>query len=238
MNEAIKLEPNYAGYFINRAFMKYKLDDYFGAMADYDYAINLNPATMEGHFNRGLLLAEVGDNNKAIDDFSFVLKSEPDNFMALYNRAMLFFNTGQYKRAVADFDKVLKKYPKFEAGYMARGEAKRKMGDLKGGNADYDHALAIFKAKKTKVSDFNPAQIEADAARLRAEQRAMTGEEVAESEDEIINRFNTLLTVAPDNPIKPEYANRQRGRIQNSNVEVEPEALFVLSYYAHETQPM
>lgn len=236
MNEAIKLEPNNAGYFINRAFMKYKLDDYFGAMADYDYAIGLDPASMEGHFNRGLLLAEVGDNNKAINDFSYVLKGEPDNFMALYNRAMLFFNTGQYRKAVADFDRVLKKYPKFEAGYMARGEAKRKMGDLRGGNADYDHALAIFKAKKTKVSDFNPAQIEADAARQRAQQRAMTGEEVAQSEDEIISRFNALLTVAPENPIKPEYANRQRGHIQNSNVEVEPEPPYVLSYYAHDNK--
>ncbi|MBR1881610.1 MAG: tetratricopeptide repeat protein, partial [Muribaculaceae bacterium] len=33
------------------------------------------------------------------------------------------------------------------------------------------------------------------------------------------------------NPIKPEYANKQRGRIQNSNVEVEPEPMFLLSYY-------
>ena len=236
MDEAIKLEPTFAGYFINRAFMKYKLDDYFGAMADYDYAISLQPTTMEGHFNRGLLLAEVGENNKAITDFTFILDSEPDNFMARYNRAMLYYNTGQYKKAIADFDQVLKKYPKFEAGYMSRGEAKRKMGDFKGGNADYDRALTLFKAKKTKVSDFNPAKIEADAARQRAKQKAMTGEEVAESEDEIINRFNTLLTVAPENPVKPEYANKQRGHIQNSNVEVEPEPAFVLSYYAHDNK--
>ncbi|MBO7609670.1 MAG: tetratricopeptide repeat protein [Muribaculaceae bacterium] len=236
MDEAIKLEPHYAGYFINRAFMKYKLDDYFGAMADYDYAISLNPSTMEGHFNRGLLLAEVGENNKAIDDFSYVLKGQPDNFMALYNRAMLYFNTGQYRKAIADYDKVLEKYPKFEAGYMARGEAKRKMGDARGGNADYDRALAIFKSKKTKVSDFNPAQIEADAARHRAEQRAQTGEQEPESDDEIMNRFNTLLTVAPENPIKPEYANKQRGRIQNSNVEVTPEPLYLLTYYAHDNK--
>ena len=58
MDEAIKLEPHYAGYFINRAFMKYNLDDYFGAMADYDYAVGLDPASIEAHFNRGLLLAE------------------------------------------------------------------------------------------------------------------------------------------------------------------------------------
>lgn len=237
MDEAIKLEPRFAGNFVNRAFMRYKLDDYAGAMADYDYAISLDATSIEAHFNRGLLHAEVGENNKAIDDFTTVLNAERDNFMALYNRALLYFNTGQYEKAVADYDRVLEKYPKFEAGYMARGEAKRKMGNTRGSNADYDRALAIFKAKKTRVSDFNPAQIEADAARQRAEQRAQAHEpEPPATSDEIISRFNELLTVNTDNPIKPEYDNKQRGHIQNSNVEVEPEPMFLLSYYSHDNK--
>jgi len=236
MDEAIKLEPRYSGYFVNRAFIKYNLDDYFGAMADFDYAIALDPASLEGHFNRALLLSEVGDNNKAIEDFNYVLKSHPDNFMAHYNRAMLYFRTGQYKKAIADYDVVLEKYPAFEAGYMARGETKRRMGDRKGGDADYDKALAIFKQKKTHVSDFNPIEIENDAALKAAEKRRETGEDDPETQDEIMNKFNTLLTVAPENPNKPEYANKQRGRIQNSNMEIEPEPMFMLSYYAHDNK--
>ena len=237
MNEAIKLEPNYAGYFVNRAFMKYHLDDYFGAMADYDYAVSLDPNNMEAHFNRALLQAEVGENNKAIENFSKVLKSDPQNFMALYNRAMLYLRTGQYRKAIADMDKVLEKYPKFEAGYMARGGAKRQLGDLKGEKADYDRALAIFKSKKTRVSDFNPAEVETEAAIQRAKERAEMGfVDEPETEDEIMERFNTLLTVAPENPIKPEYDNKQRGRIQNSNVEVEPEPMVLLTYYVRDNK--
>ena len=72
MNEAIKLQPHFAGYFINRAFLRYKLDDYFGAMADYDYAIGLDPLNSVGWFNRGLLRAEVADNDRAIQDFTKV----------------------------------------------------------------------------------------------------------------------------------------------------------------------
>lgn len=237
MNEAIKLEPNYAGYFVNRAYMKYHLDDYFGAMADYDYAVSLDPNNMEAHFNRAMLQAEVGENNKAIDNFSKVLKSDPQNFMALYNRAMLFMRTGQYRKAIADMDRVLEKYPKFEAGYMARGGAKRQLGDLKGEKADYDRALAIFKSKKTRVSDFNPAEVEVEAAIQRAKERAEMGFiDEPETEDEIMERFNSLLTVAPENPIKPEYDNKQRGRIQNSNVEVEPEPMVLLTYYVHDNK--
>ena len=236
MDSAIMLEPRHAGFFINRAYMKYNLDDYFGAMADYDYAIGLDPASQEAHFNRGLLRAEVGDNNKAISDFDFVLKSNPSNFMALYNRALLHMRTRQYREAVNDFTAILKKYPNFEAGYMARGEAKRRMGDNKGSEADYEKAMAIFKRNKTHVSTFNPAEIEASAAIKKAEQRALQGNDEPETAEEIMNRFNTLLTVTDDNPIKPEYANRQRGHIQNDNVEVEPMPMFTLSYYAQDNK--
>ena len=237
MDSAILLEPRYAGYFINRAFMKYNLDDYFGAMADYDYAISLDPTSQEAHFNRGLLRAEVGDNNKAISDFDFVLQNNPANFMALYNRALLHMRTRQYREAVNDFTAILKKYPDFEAGYMARGEAKRRMGDNKGSEADMEKAMAIFRRNKTHESTFNPAEIEATAAIKKAEQRALNpAEEEPESAEEIINRFNTLLTVNDNDPVKPEYANRQRGHVQNDNIEVEPMPMFSLSYYAHDNK--
>ena len=237
MDSAIMLEPRYAGYFINRAYMKYNIDDYFGAMADYDYAIGLDPTSIEAHFNRGLLRAEVGDNNKAISDFSFVLKKNPSNFMALYNRALLHMRTRQFREAVQDFTAILKKYPNFEAGYMARGQAKRRMGDIKGSEADMEKAMAIFRRNKTHVSNFNPAEIEATAAVKKAEQRALNGDrDEPETAEEIMERFNTLLTVNDKDPVKPEYANRQRGHIQNDNIEVEPMPMFMLSYYAKDNK--
>ena len=236
MDSAILLEPRYAGYFINRAYMKYNLDDYFGAMSDYDYAISLDPSSQEAHFNRGLLRAEVGDNNKAISDFDFVLKNNPSNFMALYNRALLYMRTRQYREAVDDFTAILKKYPNFEAGYMARGEAKRRMGDNKGSEADMEKAMAIFRRNKTHVSTFNPAEIEATAAIKKAEQRALEGNDEPETAEEIMNRFNTLLTVNENDPVKPEYSNRQRGHVQNDNIEVEPMPMFTLSYYAQDNK--
>jgi tetratricopeptide (TPR) repeat protein len=238
MDEAIKLEPHYAGYFINRAFMKYHLDDYFGAMSDYDYAVGLDPTSIEAHFNRGLLLTEVGENNKAITDFSYVLKSEPDQFLARYNRALLFFKTGQYKSAVSDYNVVLKKYPAFEAGYMARGEAKRKMGDKSGGDKDYEFALSLFKRKRSHVSNYDPMKIEAKESEKKSAQKeaANGGSDDVETQTEIMNKFNTLLTVETDNKIKPEYDNRSRGHIQNSNIEIEPEPLFTLSYYAKDNK--
>lgn len=232
IEEAIKLDPKFAGYFINRAYMKYNLDDYFGAKSDYDYALALDPLSIEGHFNRGLLLAEVGDNNKAIEDFSYVLHRNGDNFMALYNRAMLYTKTGQNRKALADIDAVLVKYPEFEAGYIARAEIKRKMGDRKGCENDYNKALAIFKSKKTHVSDFDPSVIEREKA-IEKEQRLLAGE-ITETESEVITKFNDLLTVETDANIKPEYKNHTRGHVQNTNMEIDPAPIFTLTYYSHD----
>ena len=218
MNQAIKLEPHYAGYFINRGFMKYKLEDYFGAMADYDYALELEPTNLTAHFNRGLLNVEVSENDKAIGDFSYVLASTPDNFMARYNRALLYYKTGQYGKAIADYDVVLEKYPDFEAGLFARSECKRRMGDMAGGERDYNRSRALA-SKKKKIAEYNPDNDEQQA-----------NEEV-ESESAVMNKFNTLLTVDVDSKITPKYENKTRGRIQDNNYQIDPEPMFFLSYY-------
>jgi len=218
MDEAIKLEPHYAGYFMNRGFMKYKLDDYSGAMADYDYAVDLDPTNVTAHFNRGLLNVEVSENDKAIKDFTYVLGSDPNNFLARYNRALLYYKTGQYRKAIADYDVVLNRYPDFEAGLYARSECKRRMGDMAGGERDYNRSRALWRQKK-KVAEYDPDKDE-----------QQTNDEV-ESESAVMNKFNTLLTVENDSKITPKYENKTRGRIQDNNYQIDPEPMFFLSYY-------
>ena len=227
MDEAIKLEPHYAGYFINRAFMKYKLDDYFGAMADYDYALNLEPTNVTAYYNRGLLRMEVSENNRAIEDFSYVLKSDPQHLQARYNRATLYHKTGQYRKAIGDYDELLKTYPNFQSVLFARSECKRHIGDVAGGERDYNRSRELYEKNK---SGGDPDMIaEKDVPDAEVED-AGDGTQF-ESEEAVKNRFNTLLTVENDNSMKPEYDSKTRGRIQNRNVKIDNEPMFALSYY-------
>lgn len=221
MDEAIKLEPHYAGYFINRAYLKYHSDDYFGAMADYDYALSLDPSNLTAHLNRGLLLTEVRENNKAIEDFSFVIRSEPKNAMAHYNRAELYVRTGQYRKAINDYDVVLKHYPDFEVGYYARSECKRHIGDMSGGEKDYNISRQLYKKRK-KFAEYTP---EAEKKMQADMQAAM------ESPEATKNKFKSLLTIENDNTVKPQYENKARGKIQDYNVKIDPEPIYMLSYY-------
>lgn len=227
MNEAIKLEPHYAGYFINRAYMKYKLDDYFGAMADYDYALSLEPTNVTAYYNRALLKMEVSENNKAIEDFSYVLKSDPKNVLARYNRASLYYKTGQYKKAIGDYDKLLEVYPNFQMALYSRSECKRLLGDVAGGEKDYKRSQELYKKNK---SGNDPDMLANNEDKNIVESETQDGTEF-ESEDAVKNKFNTLLVVENDNGMKPEYDNKTRGRVQNQNMKIDYEPMFVLSCY-------
>lgn len=221
MDMAIKLQPQYSGFFINRAFLRYNLDDYFGAMADYDYAIQLDPLNKAALFNRGLLRAEVHDNNKAIEDFTKVLNLEPSNYHALYNRAILYKEIANYKGSNEDLNKVIEAFPDFANAYFLRSENYRLMGDRVHGEQDYKKSLALSKAP---VNESEEVEQEND------------GKKVETSED-VANRFTSLLTISNNANVKEEYHNTNiRGRVQDQNIVVEVEPPFTLSYYVVSTE--
>lgn len=229
MNEAIKLEPGYAGFFINRAFLRYNLDDYFGAMADYDYAIQLDPLNSAAHFNRGLLRAEVHDNNKAIDDFSMVLRLNPDDYKALYNRALLYREIHDYKRSNSDLNRVIEAFPTFAGAYFTRSENRRVTGDMRGAEADYRKSMALAK-ERVPVDD---AAISPD----RPNDMATTDSVAAEPQEAVAARFTSLLTIDNNADVREQYSgNSTRGRVQDRNVNIEAEPLFTLSYYTSPTE--
>lgn len=109
IDEAIKLEPANPGLYINRSYMRYRLNDIRGTMADLDYAITLDPDNVTAHYNRALLRSEVGANNKAIEDYNFVLSHDADNYPAFYNRTMLLINTGQYQQGINGLNELIDK---------------------------------------------------------------------------------------------------------------------------------
>jgi tetratricopeptide (TPR) repeat protein len=224
MDEAIKLQPQYAGYFVNRAYLRYQLDDYFGAMADYDYAIQLDPTNVAALFNRGLLRAEVNDNNKAIDDFSKVLTLDPDNYKAMYNRALLSKEIADYKGSNADLNRVIEEFPSFSNAYFLRCENYRLMGERSKAERDYNKAKAL--ARKAV-----PAEEGADVAANAG------GSDREETQEQVAARFTSLLTVDNNASAKEEYATEGiKGRVQDRNLAIEIEPMFTLSYYIATTE--
>lgn len=235
LNEAIRLNTRESGYYINRGLVRYQLKDLRGAMADYDQVVSIDSHNLIARFNRGLLRAQIGDNNRAIEDFDVVIQMEPDNYMAYYNRALLRYETGDYPGSVKDFDVVLQQYPNFIAGYMSRSEVKRKMHDEAGADRDYWTAYNLEQQKKNE----NNAGGNAVASNGNKNTGNKTADPAPDSKDENtreqsdknIDKFNRLVVYDKEEERKTKYHSEIRGRVQDRNVRVDLEPMFVLTYY-------
>ena len=231
MNEAIKLQPHYAGFFINRAFLRYNLDDYFGAMADYDYAISLDPTNVVAYFNRGLLLAEVHGNDRAIQDFTKVLQLNTDDYRALLNRSRLYEETGNYNLAIEDLNKVIARFPDFYGLYFSRMGIYEKMGDRKNAEKDYNKAMALAK-QIDEIAEKGREKAHNDSIETERQER-----ENDIPEELVTKRFSNLLTIENEHNVDEVYNNKSiRGKVQDRNVNIKLCPIFMLSYYATTNQ--
>jgi len=226
MNEAIRLKPREADYYLNRAFIRYNIDDYFGAMSDYNYTLELEPYNSAALFNRALLRYEVKDLDRAATDLQTVLEIDPDNFHAQYNLGLVNLERGKYREALKNFDVINKRYPRFHPAFYARAEAFRLMGNMKAAMQNAHIGDELVRAYVT-----NPEKNPLDRPTIQAG-TANNGDMAHENEteEEVMDRFNQLVTVGSTSDTQLSYNDRIKGRVQDRDIAVSPESSYMLSY--------
>lgn len=228
MDAAIRLRPEVADLYVNRAFIRYNSDDFFGAMSDYNYALELEPSNTSALFNRALLRYEVRDLSRAEEDLTSVLRLDPTNFHALYNRGLIRLELKKFKEALSDFSEISRKYPKFYPVYYAMAEARRDMGDMRQAMQLVHHADELIKQYVT-----NPEKNALDRPTIAAAEtkdaRGKDSDE-EESEIEVMEKFNRLVTVSDAVETQLSYNEKIKGRVQDRNVQVEAEPMYALSF--------
>lgn len=246
INAAIKLQPHYAGLYVNRAFLKYRSDDWFGAMDDYDYALQLEPLNRMALFNRGLLEMEVSAFDKALVDMDRVLAMDPDDIRARYNRAVIYANKKDYNKAIDDINKLVEVYPEFPNIYLMRSEWYRSLGKTKLAMADYDKGMALM--NKLNPKDVPTANDKASSSGNGGKNADNTGnggttgnggDNEASPADELTSQrqFAQLLTIEDNTDFREEYNNSSiRGRVQDRNVTISPEPMVEISFYTSPTE--
>ena len=220
LDKSIELMPGRAGSYANRGLVRYFRENLRGALADFDMSVYIDSTSLSTRYNRGLLLMEFGENNKAIEDFDMVLRADPDNTLARFNRAMLRSAVGDYEGAVKDFSIVIGAYPDFEQAYSCRADARRKCGDISGARADEEW---LFKRRQ---------EIYMNGVASVQKTYSAEDDEVRKRSEENVRNYNRMIVPADVNA--KQYATTGRGRVQNKNVYVELEPLFVLTYYRDE----
>ena len=225
LSQAIHLSVKNVGYYINRALARFHQNNLRGAMSDYDLALDIDPNNFLGHYNRGLLRAQVGDDNRAIEDFDFVLTIEPDNMMAAFNRGLLRAKTGDYQGAISDYTKVIDEYPQFATGYYYRAEARKKIGDSKGAEED---ELKLLKMQIDKQNNALAGKKE-DVADNKDDGKTR------KKSDKNMNNYRKIV-IADDSEDTPYYKNDYRGRVQDRNIIIKLEPMYVLTYYEKQNE--
>lgn len=227
IDAAIRLRPEIPDLYVNRAFIRYNSDDFFGAMSDYNYAIEIDPDNSAAYFNRGLLRYEVKDLERAAQDMTQVLRLNPENVHAYFNRGLIELEEEKYKEALADFKVIEKKYPRFYPIYYAMAEAERNLGNNR------QAAFLIHKGEEL-VEGYvhDPEKNPLDRPAIAASQSnsvSRNGENQDESETEVMERFNLLVTITQTNEQNLSYNEKIKGRVQDRDVNVEMEPSYALT---------
>lgn len=126
--DAIKQYPDKPSQYNNRAVARFKLQDYTGALADLNKALELSPNYPDAHYNSGLVKLKQKNYSGAIEDFKRVTDIVPKDHNAYYNSALAKYLSGKKEEALIDLDKALKLSPDFEWALCNSGVIKNESG--------------------------------------------------------------------------------------------------------------
>lgn len=127
-DEAIRLNPNRAALYRDRALARRLNGDFELAIADYDEAIAHDPKLAAPYHQRGLALAATGDLDRAILSYNTAIRLDPRDAEARLDRGLAFLARGQADDARADFEAALA-LPSGKDG-RAREAARAKLAEL------------------------------------------------------------------------------------------------------------
>ncbi len=142
-SERIRIDPENASVYIERAVARSQLGEIDSAISDYDAAIRLNPLSESAYNNRANLYSLKASYDAAIADYTEALRLDPKMAHALQGRGHVWLKRREYDLAIADFNEAVQIDPAFDKAYLRRGQAYLQKKDLDRALADFNEAIRI-----------------------------------------------------------------------------------------------
>ncbi len=120
-----------------------EMNDYQGAILDYNEAIRLDPLNADAFLNRGITRQKMKETDYAIDDFTTAIRIDPTLSRAYVKRGLISLEKKDTDAALIDFSEAIRVNPENTEPYYLRAQTKYDLKDYTGAVADYSSALAL-----------------------------------------------------------------------------------------------
>jgi Flp pilus assembly protein TadD len=98
------------------------------AQADFQRALQLDPANAEAHDDLGVILARRGDFTQALSHFQHTVTLDPSYIKGYHNLAMVYHITGQDTQALDTINKALRLAPQERDSMLLKAEILERLG--------------------------------------------------------------------------------------------------------------
>ncbi len=120
--KALELDETLTEAYISLAYVKYIYDwDWFGAEADLNWAIGLNPSYATAHHYYGIFLKNMGRFDEALLEMAKARNLDPLSLPISTSIGYLLYQSGQYDQAIRQCQKVLEIDTEFPGAHRTLG---------------------------------------------------------------------------------------------------------------------
>jgi tetratricopeptide (TPR) repeat protein len=144
LTRVLKLDPENALAYSDRASARLQSADGQGAVEDYSQAIRLNAKTAEVYRGRASAYSSIFDYQKSLADWDQAIQLQSDQPEFYVSRAGVRGALEDFKGAIADADQAIRLDPENSFAYNTRCYVRaRGLGDFKGALPDCEKAIEI-----------------------------------------------------------------------------------------------
>jgi tetratricopeptide (TPR) repeat protein len=130
----------YDGYFF-RGIAKYNLNDYIGALQDFNKALIINPVYTQAYHYRAITLSQLNRFDEAMKDYESAIDLRPDNVGIHFSRGITFLMSQKFEKSIEDFNVFLRHEPNSSDAFVNRGTAYLMSKDTARALVDYNKAI-------------------------------------------------------------------------------------------------
>jgi tetratricopeptide (TPR) repeat protein len=141
--EALRLDPNYADAWAERALAFTYQGEYAKAIADATEAIRLDPKDAYPRDVRGTADALHWEHFLAVIDYSEAIHLDPKDDYAFRNRGNCYFLLQQTDKAILDYSEAIRLDPKEAAAYRLRGTVHSLRNEYADAFKDFAEAIRL-----------------------------------------------------------------------------------------------